>query len=138
MTDATNHLTTAGIRPSVQRIAVMKYLLEHRTHPTVDDIYMHLQQQMPTLSRTTVYNTIELLVAKGAALELTIDGHTTHYDGYTAPHAHHRCSCCGRITDVEITPESLSELTNACPLPCSDMQVFYTGLCTECARKGAN
>ena len=26
-----------NIKPSVQRIAIMKYLMEHRTHPTVDE-----------------------------------------------------------------------------------------------------
>ena len=28
-----------NIKPSVQRIAIMKYLMEHRTHPTVACIF---------------------------------------------------------------------------------------------------
>ena len=42
MTDAIDILNSHNIRPSVQRIAVLKYLLEHRIHPTVDDIYLAL------------------------------------------------------------------------------------------------
>ena len=65
---ATEHLIRHGVRPSVQRIAVMNYLLEHRTHPTVDEIYVALSKDMPTLSKTTVYNTLELLVKQKAVL----------------------------------------------------------------------
>ena len=38
-----------NIKPSVQRIAIMKYLMEHRTHPTVDEIYTALSPTIPTL-----------------------------------------------------------------------------------------
>ena len=97
---ATEHLIKHGIRPSVQRIAVMNYLLEHRTHPTVDEMYVALSKDMPTLSKTTVYNTLELLVKQKAVLELTIDSKMSHYDGYTHAHAHFKCKKCGRIFDL--------------------------------------
>lgn len=43
-----------NIRPSVQRMAIMGYLMSHSTHPTVDMIYNDLYPDMPTLSKTTV------------------------------------------------------------------------------------
>ena len=55
------------IKPSVQRIAIMKYLMEHHTHPTVDEIYTALSPTIPTLSKTTVYNTLKILTEEGAA-----------------------------------------------------------------------
>lgn len=51
-----------NIKPSVQRIAIMKYLMEHRTHPTVDEIYTALSPTIPTLSKTTVYNTLKTMM----------------------------------------------------------------------------
>lgn len=60
-----------NIKPSVQRIAIMKYLMEHRTHPTVDEIYTALSPTIPTLSKTTVYNTLKILSEQGAAQTLT-------------------------------------------------------------------
>ena len=48
-----------NIKPSVQRIAIMKYLMEHRTHPTVDEIYTALSPTIPTLSKTTVAEDFE-------------------------------------------------------------------------------
>ena len=35
--DVIKRLQNHHIKPSVQRIAIMNYLMEHRTHPTVDE-----------------------------------------------------------------------------------------------------
>ena len=65
--DVVKRLQNHNIKPSVQRIAIMNYLIEHRTHPTVDEIYTALSPSIPTLSKTTVYNTLKLLSEQGAA-----------------------------------------------------------------------
>lgn len=133
---AREYLQSFGIRPSVQRVAVMHYLLTHRTHPTVDEIYSELVNEIPTLSRTTVYNTLHLLYEHGAILALCIDGVNTHFDGYTSPHAHFMCSQCGKIYDVDLddvafvernTPKNASIVTDA--------QLYYKGVCAACASK---
>ena len=43
-------------------------------HPTVDEIYQALVDHIPTLSKTTVYNTLRLLMEHGVVRMLTIDG----------------------------------------------------------------
>ena len=47
-------LLDCGIRPSLQRIEIMRYLLTHPTHPTIDEIFMELKKRIPTVSRTTI------------------------------------------------------------------------------------
>ncbi len=37
-----DRLLAYNIKHSVQRIAIMEYLMNHYTHPTVDDIYTDL------------------------------------------------------------------------------------------------
>ena len=86
--DVVKRLQNHNIKPSVQRIAIMNYLIEHRTHPTVDEIYTALSPSIPTLSKTTVYNTLKLLSEQGAAQTLTIDERNTCYDADTSPHGH--------------------------------------------------
>ena len=102
METVTQHLKSHGIRPSVQRVAIMKYLMEHHTHPTAETIYVDLRETVPTLSRTTVYNTLQLLASCHAINILSIDKRNMHYDGRTDPHAHFLCQCCGKIVDVEV------------------------------------
>ena len=52
--NARDYLEKCGIKPSLQRIAIVEYLMENRIHPTADDIYHALCIQVPTLSKTTV------------------------------------------------------------------------------------
>ena len=66
-----DYLTAHGVKASVQRVAVMQYLLQQMGHPTVDEIYQALVDHIPTLSKTTVYNTLRLLMEHGVVRMLT-------------------------------------------------------------------
>ena len=90
-----------NIKPSMQRIAIMEYLMNHPIHPSADDIYTALSPSMPTLSKTTVYNTLRLFSEQGAALMLTIDEKNTNFDADTSVHSHFLCRRCGHIYDLK-------------------------------------
>ena len=66
--DIEKYLREHGISPSYQRIRVFEYLISNKNHPTVDMIYKELIKEIPTLSRTTVYNTLNLLVKQKVAI----------------------------------------------------------------------
>ena len=136
MKTAREHLMKFGIRPSVQRVAVMKYLLTHHTHPTVDEIYSALAPEIPTLSRTTVYNTLHLLHEHGAILVLVMDGITAHFDGFTHPHAHFLCTRCGKVFDVELeSTEFVGRNTPHNAAVITDTQLYYKGICKDCNKE---
>lgn len=127
-------LQSHNIKPSVQRMAIMTYLMEHRTHPTVDEIYTALSPDIPTLSKTTVYNTLRLLSEQGAAQTLTIDERNTCYDADTAPHAHFLCKQCGRIYDMPLAEKSKQDLPadNHEGHEIQEKHYYYKGICKEC------
>ena len=62
--DIGNYLKNHDIKPSYQRMKIFQYLLDNHVHPTVDTIYKALCPEIPTLSKTTVYNTLNLFVEK--------------------------------------------------------------------------
>ena len=62
--DIGNYLKDHDIKPSYQRMKIFQYLLDNHVHPTVDTIYKALCPEIPTLSKTTVYNTLNLFVEK--------------------------------------------------------------------------
>mgnify|MGYP001685632591 CR=1 FL=1 len=70
-----------GIRPSTQRIAIMQFLLDNHTHPTAEEIHLKLLPKIPSLSKTTVYNTMKLFIRKGVAIMIDIDGRNARFDG---------------------------------------------------------
>lgn len=129
------YLLSYQIKPSVQRIAIMDYLFHHRTHPTIDEIYMALNKQIPTLSKTTVYNTLKLFVEQGAATMLTIDERNVCFDADTTPHAHFQCKCCGKIYDLPLTtPLSASAPFTEQGFDIEETHLYYKGLCNECKK----
>lgn len=129
-------LTDHGVKPSLQRIAVMEYLMEHRTHPTVEEIYQALHPQIPTLSKTTVYNTLRLLTEKGAALQLTIDDKKVCFDADTSAHAHFLCRNCGKVYDIRLHQTDLqteAEMPEGFAVEQSDL--YFHGICKCCLDK---
>ena len=65
MPDTIYTLRTQGIQPTPQRIAVAEYVLQTKTHPSADEVWEEVQRTCPTISRGTVYNTLNLFVEKG-------------------------------------------------------------------------
>lgn len=124
------------INPSVQRMAIMSYLMEHRTHPSADEIYLSLHPLMPTLSKTTVYNTLKLLAEKGAVLQLTIDEKNSCFDGDVSPHAHFLCTRCGKVYDVALENKHLErDASIPAGFEIDEAQLYFRGCCPECAAK---
>ena len=133
--EAYNRLMEHGIRPSLQRMTIMDFLMKHPIHPTVDDVYQGLCNKVPTLSRTTVYNTLRMLSEKQAAQMITIDDHRVCYDGNTMPHVHFFCKECGKVIDLfdEEAPV-LTEPKNIAGNIVQEKQLYYKGICSECAK----
>lgn len=134
--DTLTYLSKHGVKPSAQRIAVMEYLLRHRTHPTAEEIYRALHPSLPTLSRTTVYNTLRLLVEQEAATQLTIDERNVCYDADTSAHAHFLCTSCGRVFDIPLISDHLIAMA-ALPqgFRTDQSALYFRGCCEQCGKK---
>lgn len=131
-----DYLLSYNIKPSVQRIAIMDYLLAHKTHPSIDEIYVALCKDIPTLSKTTVYNTLKLFVEHGAASMLTIDERNACFDGETSPHAHFLCKKCGKIFDLPYSNERKQmEQIDMNGFKVDEVHQYYKGICPACAKK---
>ncbi len=129
-------LLANGIRPSAQRLAIMNYLLTHRTHPTVDEVYQGLCNEIKTLSRTTVYNTLRMFAEKKLAQMIAINEHHVCYDGCTNPHKHFYCNRCGHVFDIfDETSEKHSVSQNIDGHHIIETQIYYRGVCKYCLSK---
>lgn len=95
-------LAAGRVKPSAQRIAILRFLMENRIHPTVDEIFKALLPSQPTLSRTTVYNTLRLLTSSGIIKCIEIGGGDgSRWDYAQHDHAHFLCTSCGFVTDID-------------------------------------
>lgn len=131
--DTVDILLAHHIKPSVQRMAIMDYLMAHCTHPTVEEIYSALAPTMPTLSKTTVYNTLKLLTDQGAVRMLSIDERFTCYDALTEPHAHFLCRKCGQVYDLPLPHGLMKEVSNNPEgHDVEEIHYYYKGVCKQC------
>ena len=120
-----------GIHPTQQRIAVLEYLLAHRTHPTADTLYRALVQDFPTFSRTTVYNTARALAKVGLIRIITIDADEQRFDAAMEQHGHFRCTDCGSIYDFPVSKQAVASLSPS-PYVAETMEIYATGVCPHC------
>lgn len=125
-------LEMKGVRPSFQRLRILEILAGTTSHPSVDDIYQELLHEIPTLSRTTVYNTLNLMVEKKIVLALSMSDAGMRYDFNTNPHTHFFCNSCSRVIDLETElPESLlQESVDGHHI--EDIHIYLSGLCKYC------
>ena len=130
--NAINRLVEYGVKPSLQRIAVMEYLMDNLTHPTADMIFSELYPSIPTLSKTTVYNTLKLLEEHGAIQSISIDDKNLRYDADISQHAHSKCKLCGCVNDFPVENVSIYERKVYEEFYVTEFQVYYKGYCKNC------
>lgn len=124
-------LLRLNIKPSYARIRIMEYLLTKKSHPTVDEIYTALVKEIPTLSKTTVYNTLNLFVKSKIARVITIEENETRYDADMSYHGHFKCDSCGMIRDFLLDGSNM-DTSDLNGYLIHDKNVYYNGICPEC------
>ncbi|MDR1762961.1 MAG: transcriptional repressor [Dysgonamonadaceae bacterium] len=131
--EAKDRLVEYGIKPSLHRIAIMDYLIKNHVHPAADTIFSSLYPSIPTLSKTTVYNTLKLFEEQGAVAAIVIDEKNVRYDADLSPHAHFRCKKCGAIHDLKLENFEAMKVVNAGNLQITECQVYFGGYCGNCS-----
>lgn len=124
-------LKDAGIKPSMQRIMILDYLTKNHIHPVVDTIYRALYKDIPTLSKTTVYNTLDLFTKHNLVHKLFIEENEARYDIDTTIHGHFKCIDCGLIIDVNINQIN-TEVKKINDNKIITLEVYYKGICKKC------
>jgi len=132
--DFAAHLTENNIKPSIQRMKIYEYLYNNKMHPTVDKIYNSLSNEIPTLSKTTVYNTLNLFVDNGVASTVTIEDNEVRYDVTIEEHAHFKCNDCGNIYDIQMDL-SQAKFMKLNGFEIDKTDVYLNGKCKKCLTK---
>ncbi len=131
MEELNRYLQDHGVKPSYQRTRIFEYLLNNLTHPTVDEIYQSLADQIPTLSKTTVYNTLRAFMDAQLVRLVNIEDHEARYDVDLSMHGHFKCESCHQIYDFNL---DLSQLDTPYldTFLIKDRHVNYVGICKHC------
>jgi Fe2+ or Zn2+ uptake regulation protein len=109
-------------------------MTNNRCHPTVDQIYNDLHKEILSLSKTTIYNTLNTLIEASLVKVITIEDNETRYDLATNNHGHFKCQSCGNIYDFEINIDSFDskDLDN---FRINNKDVYFKGICPNCCKE---
>ena len=117
-----------------QRLAILEFLEGNTGHPTAGQVFTAVRRRYPSMSHSTVYNTLKTLRDRGALRELTIDPERKHYDPNTAPHHHLLCVGCGSIVDIfrDYDVSIPAEVENEYEILGNHVEIF--GFCPGCRK----
>jgi Fur family peroxide stress response transcriptional regulator len=132
MKEAKELLKEKGINPSIQRIKILKSLMATENHPTVKDIYGKILKEIPTLSKTTVYNTVKLFADKGILTPTRVKEDEVRYDINVCPHTHFRCKKCGKIYDLTKEKPPVKDKKEIEGHLIEEKCICYWGICKNC------
>ncbi len=130
-----NILVGCGVKPTFQRLTILGAVMDNCSHLTIRGLHSALIRKIPTLSKTTLYSTLDLFAARGLVRALTIDPDEIRYDGVMPPHHHFYCTDCGRILDIEISCASgLAGEINGHRI--DEVHGYFKGVCRDCRANG--
>lgn len=132
--ESLNKLRNNGIRITLQREAVLQYLVQSSGHPTADEIYKDLAPKFPKISVATVYNNLRLLTRLGVVEEMSYGDNSSRFDFAETKHYHAVCERCGRIVDVFFPDfdqvDTVAENLTGFQVNGHRLEVY--GLCPQC------
>jgi len=131
-------LREKGYKATPQRIAIGRFFMRTRGHPTVQRVYGDVKKQHPTVSLATVYKTIQILKEVDLIQELSLPQGQTRYDSDMEPHINLICLKCGEIKDIEETGIRglIARVSEAENFSATGQRFDIYGVCRSCNAKG--
>lgn len=93
-----------GLRMTKQRKEIYRILLEHRDHPTANEVFMRAKEKLPNISLATVYNCLEALVKHQIIRQVNFERESSRYCPNLREHVHFHDQESGTIHDVDFKP----------------------------------
>ncbi len=138
--DLIEHLRHHGLKVTPQRHLICRLIAENPgAHPTAEMIYEQAVRVMPTLSRKTIYTTVNELAEIGAVRLTRLGTEPLRVDLTLTPHAHGICRGCGKVVDIPLDSAwKPVEVQNDVPFHVESCEVIYQGLCSSCGSRNGS
>jgi Fur family transcriptional regulator, peroxide stress response regulator len=124
-----------GLKLTRQRLEVINVLGGDKSHPSALNVYRKARKNVPTISLSTVYYTLNILKKHRLIKELEFYDMDNRYEANTTNHLNLVCLKCGSIQDfpgnipIALANEKVEEHTG---FHVVDTRMEYYGYCGEC------
>ncbi|MGA9117530.1 MAG: transcriptional repressor [Bacteroidota bacterium] len=120
-------LERCSLTPTPQRIAVVRSVMDAGKHLAAEAVFRRAKHFCHSVSRATVYNTLNLLVEKRVLRAQVLRDEAVVFEVNTRPHHHFVDDETGRISDIpweDLSVRGLQKLKN---VVVRDLQVVIRG-----------
>ena len=127
-------LRKKGYKATTQRIAICRFVLHSREHPSAQRIYDEVKKVHPTVSLATVYKTLQILREQDLIQELDLPESKARFDSFMGPHINIVCLQCGNIQDFSdnIAREMVERVTTKADFTRTGQRIDIYGICKTC------
>jgi Fur family peroxide stress response transcriptional regulator len=127
-------LREKGYKATPQRIAVCRFALQSRDHPTAQRVYEEVKKVHPTISLATVYKTLQILEQLDMVQELDFCQAQARFDSYMKPHVNLVCLRCGNIRDFDdpTAREIVTRIAARAEFTLTGQRLDIYGICKTC------
>lgn len=125
---------TRGLAVTHQRAVIWEALSKLPGHPSPEELFLAVREQIPTISLATVYKNLKTFIEHGLLAEVSLHHGSLRLETNPVPHHHLVCVRCRKIEDL---PDSMVEppkLRADCPagFRVQRFSVELLGLCRDC------
>ncbi len=134
--DSADVLRAHGFQVTAQRLAVLNAVSAH-PHATANDVATTVRDQIGSISRQSVYDTLTVLAEHDILRRIQPAGSPTRYERRVGDNHHHlACRRCDRVVDVDCAVGATPCLTpvDDWDFDVDEAEVVYWGTCPECRR----
>jgi Fur family peroxide stress response transcriptional regulator len=127
-----------GIAVTHQRQVLYEVMQGMHGHPSPEEVYTRVKQEIPAISLATVYKNIHLFVESGVLREVSLHHGSQRVEMNREDHHHLVCSRCKAIADIDERELGLSTKQKrlAEGFLVERYSVDVIGLCVKCQQAG--
>lgn len=126
-----------GVQVTAQRLAVLR-AVSTKPHSNADTIAKMVRENIGSISRQAVYDTLSMLVEKGLIRRIQSAGSSALYEDRVGDNHHHLiCRTCGKTVDVAcvIGRAPCLKPDQDAGFKVEQADVIFWGTCPECLKK---
>ena len=132
----TPQLRARGYRMTTQRLAILHVLHHSGKHLSPAEVYERARAELPGLTETTVYRTLEFLAENGLVRPAFMGSGHLVYEIARHEHHHLKCRVCGTETEVQhaLLKNLYGQLESESGFRLTDSHVTFFGICPDCQK----
>lgn len=131
----TEYLTLRKHRKTSERYAILDHIYSIKGHFNMDSLYNSMLEASFRVSRSTLYNTIELLLECGLVVKHQFGANAAQYErAYgNENHDHIICVDCGEVRETRNNLISETQLKRIKKFKVSYYSMYIYGVCSKCS-----